>query len=425
MLTVIVADADASFAEALRSHLAGQAGLRVQVVAKPAEAMKRARTGDVDLLFLAAEGEGAFDVLGELKRLRSETHVVLTATASRIEDAVRAMKLGAADYLVKPLKPEQVAVTVERVRQARAAAGQAPAPARTRLVGMTPGMVRLNEQIERASPDLPVLLVGAPGTEKEPAARTLHKSGPFVTVDGRAGREADFESRFAASLRSADGGTIFVDDVGELPPTSQGTLARAIVERVVRAGSTEEGVRVRVIAGTSANLLESVGRGLFRSDLLERLAAQTLAIPPLRERMDDVALLVDAQLRRRAAEGRRTPRSLSAEALATLMGHDWPGNVAELAQAVERACELGEGDLLERRHLPPSVVLAAEARRGTGASNVTTRSLREMESEVIRKLLTEHRGDTEVVSNLLQIDRSTLYRKIKRYDIDLDGFKGA
>ncbi len=424
MLRVLLADGDAAFADALEAHLATHRDVRTSRARSPAEV--KSLGGESDLIFLSTDLGDAMSLLEEVKRSRPETEVVMMATSSRMESAVRAMKLGASDYLVKPLRGDQVAMAIERAARVRRLADEnrrlrGPDAARgpaSGLVGTAAGIRRVREQIARvASLRTPVLFVGEPGTGKALAARETHREGggrdsQYLAVRCVEGAHAGFEAEVDEALAKGAGGSIFVEEIALASAGVQSRLARSL--------TTGE---VRLLASTSANLLEGTGRGTFRQDLLAALAPSSIALPHLRERLDDVPLLADALLKRRAAEGRRSPLSVSAEAMTTLLAYDWPGNVDELEQAIHRASELGEGDVLERRHLPPSVIQAAEARRKTSVSEVTTRSLREMESEVIEKLLAEHRGDTEIVSKLLKIDRSTLYRKIKRYQIPLDDMK--
>ncbi len=421
---MLLADADATFADALEAHLSSHRDVRTSRARTPAEV--KSLGAEADLIFLSADLGDAMLLLEEVKRSRPETEVVMLASASKMESAVRSMKLGASDYLVKPLRGDQVAMAIERAARVRRLAeenrrlrgsGGDRGPV-SGLVGTTAGIRRVREQIARAATlRTPVLFVGEPGTGKALAARETHQESgvadrPFVAVRCVEGALAGLEVEVEEALAKGAGGSIFVEEIALASAGVQALLARNLATGAVR-----------LLASTSLNLLEGAGRGTFRQDLLAALAPTSIALPHLRERMDDIPLLADAFLKRRAAEGRRSPRSVSDEAMTTLLAHDWPGNVDELEQAIYRASELGEGDVLERRHLPPSVIQAAEARRKTRASEVTTRSLREMESEVIEKLLAEHRGDTEIVSKLLKIDRSTLYRKIKRYQIPLDDMK--
>lgn len=410
-----MADSDGAFVRALGAHLKADPEVKAEGIGSSAALVKRVLGGEGDLVFLSSELDGSLKALEEIKRGRPEVEVVVTTARARMEAAVRIMKLGASDYLAKPLKPEQVALAITRARRVRRleeenrrlreqlqARGEG-----SEIVGRTPAMSRVLEEIGRASAgEGGVLILGESGTEKERAAREIHgRTGPFARLECPPGREVD-------PAAEAIGGTLYLEDVAELPLTVQ--------DRLLGASGT---ARVRLIAGSSRNLLEMVGRGTFRREFLERLSAFTLTLPPLRERLDDLPLLAEAFLRRRSGGGKKGPRGIAADALATLLAYSWPGNVQELEQALERACDLGEGDVVERRHLPLAVIQGAEERRKIGDVEIATRSLREMESEVIHKLLEEHRGNTEVVSNLLKIDRSTLYRKIKRYGIDLDQLK--
>lgn len=445
-IRVLVVDGDIAYRDALLAHLRTIHDVQGRGAIAD-EAMAAARAGEVDVVFLEAAGrpgEG-LELLQRLKRTRHELEVVVVTATARMDEAVKAMKAGAGDYLTKPIKPEQVAVAIDRARRVvmlqeenrrlreqleRREEGHG-------LVGTTPGIRRLGELIDRArGSQSGALIVGEPGTERSAAARALHaasprSSGPFVEVDA-AREDASIDllgsaaPPLAGAVERAGGGTLHVVDAHLLVLPTQDVLARLARERVVSSPSAGRDVAadVRLVVSTSANLLEAVGRGTFRRELLDAVSSIALALPPLRERLDDLPLHVDAILKRRSAAGRRSARGITPEALSTLLAHEWPGNVAELERAVERACELGDGEFVERRHLPPSVLQSAEARKRSGSAEIGTQSLKQMESEVITRLLADHGGDTDAVSRILKIDRSTLYRKIKRYGIDLRDLKG-
>jgi transcriptional regulator with PAS, ATPase and Fis domain len=217
-------------------------------------------------------------------------------------------------------------------------------------------------------------------------------------------------------FETAGGGTVFLDEIGEIPLELQPALLRAIEEKEIRpVGSTRyRPVDVRIIAATNRPLEEMVAQGKFRRDLFYRINVVAVRVPPLRERKDDIPVLVRHFLQKREGRGGRVVTGISREALHLLQRYDWPGNVRELVHAIERACTLGQGEQIEVEDLTPSI---AEAGRALPAP--PGQSIEEMELAAIQRLLEEHRGDTAKVAEVLRIDRSTLYRKIKRYGISL------
>ncbi len=408
-----ILDADAAFRKALCLTLEQLGRVGVEVVEPGTLAARRA---ELDVLFLDSEMSDAMLLVEECKRAHPELEIVLVTASPKMELAVKAMRVGASDYLTKPVASDRAAAAVDRARRVRRLfeenrrlKEQLRGSSGT-IVGSTPAMRRLSALVEGARGAKAALVIGELGTERETIARALHGDGPFVKVDAAAlGPEAtgaELGERGRA-VEKAEGGTLFVDEIALVPPAEQARLASS---------------GARLIGATSRDLLEALGRGEFRMDLLRLLAATTLAIPPLRERKDDLPLLIDAILRRRTTEGKRAATSIATDAMETMQAYDWPQNVRELESAIERACELGGGDWVERRHLPPAVIQGAEAKQKTGSAEIT-KSLKEMESEIIRELLAEHKGDTDAVSRILKIDRSTLYRKIKRYGIDLGDLK--
>ncbi len=441
-LAVLVADDDPAIRRIFTDVVAPREGVEVHEAATGEEALQllRLRPFDVAFVDVRMPDIGGTDLMRRGRQERPGVEFVIVTAYASIEAAVEAMRSGAADYLAKPFKLDQVSLLLERFRRVRALQAenlqlrqelQERYRARN-LVGVAPAMQRCSDLIDRVrGEDCNVLLLGESGTGKELVARAIHFDGAradrlFVPIDCGAIQPSLLESelfghekgaftgahaRRAGLFEIASGGTAFLDEVGEVPLELQPVLLRAIEEKKVRpVGATGyKAVDVRIIAATNRPLEEMVESGGFRRDLFYRLNVVTIRIPPLRERREDIPLLVEHFVRKYAEKGSRKVIGASREAMAALQSRPWPGNVRELEHAVEHACALGRGEVLEVSDFP------ATALGGAGPPAAGGGSLRELEVDAIRSLMQEHRGDTAVVARILAIDRSTLYRKLKRY----------
>jgi len=306
------------------------------------------------------------------------------------------------------------------------------------LIGRSPGLERIFRLVENLEhSETTVLLTGESGTGKEVVARHIHylsdrSEGPFFSINCGALPENLLESElfghvkgsFTGAVRdkqglfaAARGGTFFLDEVGEMPPSLQIKLLRVLQEReVIPVGATEAiPVDVRIIAATNRELEEEIRRGTFRSDLFYRLNVIALDLPPLRDRRDDLLLLVEWFLQGMAAEAGTDPKALSSEALDAVMVYDWPGNVRELENALEHAVVLTRGNLIEPQHLPERIT------RRRKEPLVTDRSYKNPALDVIERayiswVLHAEGGNKTRAAEVLGIDPSTLYRKLSRYE---------
>jgi DNA-binding NtrC family response regulator len=398
------------------------------------EALARGRF-DLVLLDLRLPGRSGMDVLDWIRDRAPGTAVVIITGHGTIDLAVDAMKRGAADFLRKPFTPEMLREAMGRAlterRAARAAAPaeeRAPADRVPPLVGRSAAMRQIQALVDRVAPgDSAVLITGEPGTGKEIVARTIRKLSPrrdkpFVAVDCEALAGPHFESelfgRVAASpagpgpatygrLESANGGTIFFDEIADLEPQIQARLLRLMQEReFVRLGSAAVvPIDVRVLAATSRDLSEEIRAGRFREDLYYRLCAVSIVLPPLRQRVDDIAPLAEHFL---AEFNRRPGRRLRFcdEAMGLLLAHGWPGNVRELRNTVERAVILARGDEIQ----PADLSWIAGA---AGAPDALSTRLDDVERDHIERVLRECGGNRSAAARALGIDRKTLWRKLK------------
>jgi len=372
-----------------------------------------------------------------VRKLRAETPetevIVLTAHGT-VATAVEAMKLGAFDYLQKPLSgPDELRLLVRRALETRALREESDRnrrdrPAALGMVAADPAMLAVADQIAKvAKTNASVLLLGESGTGKEVAARALHeqsarRSGPFVAMNCAAVTETLLESEIFGHEKGAftgatearrgrfelaDGGTLFLDEVGELAPGLQSKLLRVLEERRFErvGGSREISVDVRLVAATNRDLAAEMAAGRFRTDLYHRLAVFPLRLPPLRERKGDILPLAEHLLARIGEDLGRRGLSLSAEARAALLGRDWPGNVRELRNVLERAAILSDGTELSAEHLA-----------APGAPPATS-TLREAERAAIAAALAATGGHRKQAAERLGIGERTLYDKIKEYGL--------
>jgi DNA-binding NtrC family response regulator len=446
-LSLLVVDDDASIRRVFREIVAPREEVNLSEAKSAEEALEllRTRVFDVAFLDLRMPGLGGLELLEQLKQERPSLEVVMVTAHGTIESAVQAMKLGAADFLPKPFKLDQVSLILERIRRVRHLRTEnerlrQELQERYRaksLVGTGPAMDRCHELIDRVRrEECNVLILGESGCGKDLIARAIHYDGPrrdrpFVPVDCGAihatlleselfGHEKGaFTGAHAARrglFETAGGGTVFLDEIGEIPLELQPALLRAIEEKEVRpVGSTRyRPVDVRIIAATNQPLEEMVVAGKFRRDLFYRLNVVAVRVPPLRERKDDIPLLVQHFLKKRAGRGGRSVTGIASDALHLLQRYDWPGNVRELEHIIDRACTLGQTERIEPGDLGPSILESVQKR-----GDAPGQSIEEMEVAAIQRLLDDHGGDTARVADVLGIDRSTLYRKMKRYKISL------
>ncbi|HEX3661511.1 MAG TPA: sigma-54 dependent transcriptional regulator [Acidobacteriaceae bacterium] len=455
-LHVLVADDDPSIRRACCEITASQG-----MVAHEAELSGRERglllARGVDIVLVdetVATGAGC-DLLSELRQLRPDVAVVWMTSASTVELALEALRFGASDYLVKPFSAEELGAVLRRQAE-RMTVDVASRSLRERLragqgmgdiLGESPEMEKLFRILARVAQSThPVLILGESGTGKELVARAIHAHGqgagkPFVPVDCGSLAPTLIESElfghvkgaFTGAHRPNDGlmvaagsGTVFLDEIGELPLDLQAKLLRALQEKEVRplGGSHAVPIKARILAATHQNLPEMVEQGRFRRDLYYRLNVVKLTLPALRERKEDIPLLAAHFLERNSRETKRAFR-LSAETLAFLVDYAWPGNIRELSNAIDRACNLCSGEVIEMGEMSTSIqdawkhaaAVRQAPRQASGAPEVMT--LAEREKEAILTTLEQVKGDKLLAARLLDIGKTTLYRKLKEYGVTL------
>ncbi len=444
-LPVLIVDDEPVVRESLAAWIA-EDGYPAEAVASGEEAVDRALAKDYLAFLVDLKMPGGMDGIETMRRiraLRTDAKVVIITAHGTIDTAVEAMKEGAEDYVLKPFNPEDVSVILERIaalRRLAEAPGRSARDAGDAFHGVISRNPRMRDLFgliaEVASLRSTVLIEGESGTGKEVVARAIHQAGaragrPFVKVSCAALTETLLESelfgheagsftgatgRKKGKFELADGGTLLLDEIGDISPKLQVDLLRVLQERrFFRVGGTEEIlVDVRFLAATNRPLRAAVREGSFREDLFYRLNVIHVQVPPLRERPEDVPLLADHFLRRFAQEVGRDASTLSEDAVAALLRHDWPGNVRELENAMERALVTCRSGVIGAADL--AFLFEPDVAGGwTAPANL---SLKAVEAEVIRAVLRRTGGNIKEAAAILGIDRSTLYEKMRRYDIE-------
>jgi DNA-binding NtrC family response regulator len=443
---LLVVDDERAIREACR-EVAQSLGFNANVAdsAEQAYRLLDSQSIDVVLLDLRLPGAGGLEALHQIKERRPDAVVIVVTGYGTVQSAVQAMKNGAYDYVTKPFSMDELKLLLERV----ATHLKLKTENRTlrekikskqgfgSIVGRAPEMEKLYRIIAKAAHSThPVLILGESGTGKELVARSIHFSGPyrdkpFIPVDCGSLVPTLIESELFGHVKGAftgaaqtkegllaigDGGTVFLDEVGELPVDLQAKLLRAIQEKEIRpVGSTKRiSINVRILAATNRDLEQAVAQGTFRRDLYFRLNVLSLRIPPLRERRQDIPLLT-AHFLERMAHVSGQERTLSDEALKVMLAYDWPGNVRELENCLERGCALSTGPVLHIGDLPTSIHTPC----GTPATGSDTSAkiipLSELEKQTIVNTIAQLNGDKLLAARLLGIGKTTLYRKLKEY----------
>jgi two-component system nitrogen regulation response regulator NtrX len=442
---LLIVDDEAGIRESLAAIL-HEEGYFVEAVGSAEEALERAASGDVEVILLDVwlPGMDGLEALGRLQAFPRPPAVIMISGHGTIETAVRATKLGAFDFIEKPLSLEKIIVLVRNALQQRRLEEEnyrlrSELGARHQVLGDSVPMKALRQQIAVTAPtNGRVLIYGESGTGKELVARALHAAslrskGPFVEVNCAAIPEELIESELFGHIKGsftgatddkvgkfqkADGGTLFLDEIGDMSLRTQSKVLRALEEqRIEPVGSNQTiNVDVRVIAATNKNLEQEIARGAFRQDLFYRLNVIPFLVPPLRERLQDIPILARHFLSEYSAAYGKKPRELSETATDVLLRYPWPGNVRELRNLVERLVIICPQARIEPHHLPPELFRGvAEAPQHPYSTLHEARSA--YEREFILRKLQEHRWNMTQTASALGLERSHLYRKMKSLGI--------
>jgi DNA-binding NtrC family response regulator len=449
-LNLLIIDDERSIREACR-EVAQSLGFNAVAADSAEHAYRLLETQTVDavLLDLRLPGAGGLEAMRRIKERRPEAIVIVITGYGTVQTAVQAMKNGAYDYVTKPFSVDELKLLLERVvSHLRLKSENRILRERVKskqgfggIVGRSPEMEKLYRIIAKAANSVhPVLILGESGTGKEIVARSIHYAGqfrdkPFIPVDCGSLVPTLIESELFGYVKGAftgahqakdgllavaEGGTVFLDEVGELPVDLQAKLLRAIQEREIRpVGSTRRiNINVRILAATNRDLEQAVMQGTFRRDLYFRLNVLSLRIPSLRERRQDIPLLV-AHFLERLTRNSGIEKLLSDEAVKVLLAYDWPGNVRELENCLERACAFTSGPLIHVNDLPREISNLAPGEpfsgNGNGNGHGKIIPMAELEKQTILSAIAELNGDKLQAARLLGIGKTTLYRKLKDY----------
>ncbi len=452
METILIVEDKDSMLQMLK-ELFHEEGMNVLMARDGIEALKKIRDEKIDIILtdLRLPGMDGLSLLKEIKAIDSSIPVIVMTAYGSVETAVEAMKMGAVDFITKPFNTDHLIMLVKKVLEARSIQREnillrESLKGMPVIIGKSPVMVELMKRVQKvARTKTTVLILGESGTGKELIARAIHHlsdraSYPFVAINCAAiprelleaelfgyekGAFTGAETRKLGKFELADRGTIFLDEIGEMDPSLQAKLLRIIEDGMLeRIGGVKPiAVDVRIIAASNRDLASEVSKGRFREDLFFRLNVFPLHIPPLRERKEDIPLLVDYFLKRFSADMKLPPKTISSSAMQMLLNHTWKGNVRELENAIERALILADGPEIRPEHLSlfsPSKdegFLERIPLDGT-LEEATQAAIRIVEAERIKRALRQTKGNKLRASEILKVSYKTLLTKIKEYNLE-------
>jgi len=444
-LDILFVDDDRQILDLVRSYLLRQ-GLEVTTRDDGLKALETLKRKSFDIVFsdlIMPEIDG-LALLKAIKQLSPETEVIIVTGYASVESAIEALKLGGYDYLQKPINFERLRILIDRIAEKKRLQKEnilikqrlKERFSYDKIVGKSSKMQEIYNIIDRISLGSPTVLIqGESGTGKELVANVIHqnsdrKDKPFIPINCSAISEGLLESElfghvkgaFTGAVRNsiglfkaADGGTIFLDEIAEVPPVVQVKLLRVLQEKKIRpVGDFKESeVDVRVIAATNQNLEESIQKNAFREDLFYRLNVIYIKMPPLREIKEDIPILINHFLKKFSSQIGGKELEISPEVLNLLSDYSWPGNVRQLENVIERAYALSSDKVIASSDLPPEIRSFNENQY----NNDTNLNLRDNEIKLIKKALKITKGNKAEVAQLLGINLSTVYRKLDKYGI--------
>jgi two-component system, NtrC family, response regulator HydG len=443
---ILIVEDEAAMGSLLDSFFSDK-GYRITTAQNGEEAVMRLEEEDYSLVItdIKLPGMSGLELLARIRLDWQDVAVIIMTAFSSISSAVEAMKLGAEDYISKPFQLDELAITVEKAlerRSLRREVRELRAEVRDRynfsnIVGRSKPMLQLFEVIRRiaARRDASALIIGSTGTGKELVARAIHynsdrKDAPFVPINCSAIPETLLESELFGHqkgaftgahetrrglIEEAQGGTVFLDEINTLSQNLQVKLLRVLQERIVRrvGGRENISIDIRLVSASNQDLEEAVKRGEFRQDLFYRLNVVPVRLPDLKDRREDISLLVSHFLQKFAQQHGEPVRRFSSEAMRMLMTHLWPGNVRELENAIEHALTMGSDEILGAQDLPASIT--SPERDIVEEAVIDNVQLSEVERRYILRILEKMGGHQIKTAQALGIDRRTLYRRLRQY----------
>lgn len=425
-------------------------------------ALREVKKGSVNLVLLDIRlpGMDGMKVLEKIKEIDKDLSVIMLTASGDIRDSVRAMKLGATDYLTKPFETEELVLTIKKALQTQYLSREVERlrnrlrekTATEEFMGVSSQIKQILKQVDIIAPtNMTVIIQGGSGTGKELIANMIHqksprKDKPFIVIDSGAIPETLIESELfgyekgafsgadaqkEGTFEQAHEGTLFLDEIANLPMGAQAKLLRAIQERRIQhlGGNKDIGVDVRIMAATNANLFESVKTGKFRDDLFHRLNEFVISLPSLGERKDDIPVLAKYFLNEANQEFNKKIKGFSAEAMKSLLNYHWPGNVRELKNVIKRVVLLADSQYIKPKELVLLNDTAAfkkpniqqDIEKGTSLRKIMKEATEQIEEEAIKQALARTGGNKAKAAKILKITRTTLYSKIKEFRLDKPG----
>jgi DNA-binding NtrC family response regulator len=443
---ILFVDDDRQILELVSAYLS-RYGFAIDTEISGTAALEKIEKHDYAIVFtdLIMPEISGLDLLKAVKKSGALTEVIIVTGYGTIESAIESLKLGGYDYVQKPINFERLKILIERIIEKRRLEIENVLIKRRlkdrfsfdQLVGKSPKMQQIYEIIDRISSSSPTVLIqGESGTGKELVANVIHQNSirrdrPFIPVNCGAIAEGLLESELFGHIKgaftgaikdniglfkAAHGGTIFLDEIAEVQPSLQVKLLRALQERKIRpvGGTTESDIDVRVIAATNRNLEEAIRNKSFRKDLFYRLDVISINMPPLREIKDDIPNLVNHFIKKFSKDGHRQVSRVAPEVMDLLMRYDWPGNVRQLENIIERAFALGQGDTILVGDLPSDI---RDTYKQSGIGSANSLNLAENEKLLIMRALRQTKGNKAEAAQLLGINITTVYRKLEKYQI--------
>lgn len=452
MPSILVVDDKESMRTVLHQALTDE-GFQVDTAENGTSALDLARVKSYDLAItdLKMPDVDGLQVLSGLKEIDNDMSVIIMTAYGTVESAVAAMKYGACDFITKPFDPDHLNVIIQRALENRRLIAEnsllreelANTLGFSEIIGQNEKMKDVSRLIQKVSgSDTSVLLQGESGTGKELFARAIHnlsprRDKPYVALNCAAiprellenelfgsekGAYTSSVARKMGKFEIADGGTLFLDEIGDMDISLQAKLLRVLQDRSFErlGGNKTINVDVRVIAATNMNLAEMIKKRMFREDLYYRLSVFPITIPPLRERYDDIKPLADYFIDKYCKEMKKPLKSLSRDALALMEKYHWPGNVRELENTIERSIILSEGKKITPEHMAIRLQSTNEIRlrEGAGLKDIGAHAQKQAERAAIIRVLKQVRGNKRKCAEVLKIDYTTLFDKIKKYEID-------
>ena len=428
------------------SDLLTEEGYEVEVAYDGPSALERYKKAgfDITITDLMMPRMKGTELVRHLKEIDPDALVLLITAFGSIESAVETMRAGALNYLTKPFRTDEILLTVSRALEQGGLRKELHRLRREvqgrygfeNIIGKSDKMRRIFEIVSQIG-DIPanVLIIGESGTGKELVARAIHYNSPrsrspFIPVNCAAIPETLLESELFGYLRGAftdakkdrkglfheaSEGSLFLDEISELPINLQAKLLRVIEDKEVRplGANSGEKLDVRIIAASNRNLDQLIDEGKFRQDLFYRLNVIRIDLPPLRERAEDIPLLIDHFIQKFSDKANRKLTGITEEVLVALLNYHWPGNVRELQNTIERAVLLGKGEMISSTDLPPQQLARSRTEISLEEALSNRYTLRDLEREYIKKVMDTTGGNKTEAANILGVDRTTLYRKLE------------